>query len=91
MRFMQVYRSSFPSYEGAVVVEDSETSQEKARGYFEAVQAPDGQITIGCFFPGSRWIDAEEDIRNHNLRYYTRDDDWSLRTEGGIRILSDRW
>ena len=91
MRFMQVYRSSFLSYEGAVVVEDNETSQEKARGYFEAVQAPDGQITIGCFFPDGKWSDVEENIGNHNLRYYTRDGGWSLRTEGDIRVLSDRW
>ena len=90
MKFMQAYRSSFPSYEGAVVVEDRENSQEKARGYFEAVQAPDGQITIGCFFPGGRWINAEEDIRDHNLRYYTRDDGWSLQTKGDVRVLSDR-
>lgn len=90
MKFMQAYRSSFPSYEGAVVVEDRENSQEKARGYFEAVQAPDGQITIGCFFPGGRWIDAEEDIRNHNLRYYTRDDGWSLQTKGDVRVLLER-
>ena len=67
MKFMQAYRSSFPSYEGAVVVEDKDTSQEKARGYFEAVQAPDGEITIGCFFPGGAWECAENDIRNHNL------------------------
>lgn len=90
MKFMQVYRSSFPSYEGAVVVEDNETSQEKARGYFEAVQAPDGQITIGCFFPDGKWLDAEEDMRKHNLRYYTRDDGWSLQTKGDVRVLSDR-
>ena len=90
MKFMQVYRSSFPSYEGAVVVEDSEASQEKASGYFEALQAPDGQITIGCFFPGGKWLDAEEDIGNHNLRYYTRDDFWSLQTKGCVRVLSDR-
>ena len=90
MKFMQVYRSSFPSYEGAVVVEDSEASQEKVSGYFEALQAPDGQITIGCFFPGGKWLDAEEDIGNHNLRYYTRDGGWSLQTEGGVRVLSDR-
>ena len=89
MKFMQAYRSSFPSYEGAVVVEDNETSQEKARGYFEAVQAPDGQITIGCFFPDGKRLDAEEDIGNHNLRYYTRDGFWSLQTERGVRVLSD--
>ena len=90
MKFMQVYRSSFPSYEGAVVVEDSEASQEKVSGYFEALQAPDGQITIGCFFPGGKWLDAEEDIGNHNLRYYTRDGIWSLQTKGCVRVLSDR-
>ena len=73
MKFMQVYKSSFPSYEGAVVVEDNETSEEEVSGYFEAVQAPDGQIAIGCFFPGGKWLDAEGDIGNHNLRYYTRD------------------
>ena len=90
MKFMQVYRSSFPSYEGAVVVEDKDTSQEKASGYFEAVQAPDGQITIGCFFPGGKWPDAEEDIGNHSLRYYTRDGFWSLQTKGCVRVLLDR-
>ncbi len=91
MEFMEVYRSSFPSYEGAVVVEDNETSEEKARGYFEAVQAPDGQITIGCFFPHVAWPDAEEDICKHNLRYYTRDGGWSLQTEGCIHVLSRRY
>ena len=90
MKFMQIYGSPFPSYEGAVVVEDKDTSQEKARGYFEAVQAPDGEITIGCFFPGGAWECAENDIRNHNLRYHARDGGWSLQTEGGIFILSER-
>ena len=88
MKVMQVYRSSFPSYEGAVVVEDNGTLREKARGYFEAVQAPDGQIAIGCFFPGGMWGNAEQDIRNNRLRFYTRDGGWTLRTDGAIQVLS---
>ena len=64
--------------------------RKKARGYFEAVQAPDGEITIGCFFPGGVWECAENDILNHNLRYHAREGGWSLRTEGGILILSER-
>ncbi len=89
MKFMQAYRSPFPSYEGSVIVEDNGTSQENISGCFEASQASDGRISIGCRFPGGKWMSAEEDIRKHKLRYYDYDNGWSLQTEGGIH-LSER-
>ena len=88
MKFMQVYGPPLASYEGGVIAGDNETYQE--RGYFEAIQSPNGQITIGCFFPNCAWRNAEEDIRNHNLHYRDYISGWSLHTEEGIH-LSQRW
>ena len=84
MKFMQVYGPPLASYEGGVIAGDNETYQE--RGYFEAVQSPNGQITIGCFFPNYAWKNAEDDIRNHNLRYFDYHSGWSLQTEEGIHL-----
>ena len=84
MKFMPVYGPSLALYEGGVIAGDNETYQE--RGYFEAVQSPNGQITIGCFFPNCAWRNAEENIRNHNLHYRDYNSGWSLHTEEGIHL-----
>lgn len=80
MKFMNQYNRPLVSYEGSVSIEDKGVY---IRGYFEAVQIPEGTIAIGCYFPESSPV-VEPGNVNEDTFEAQDNDGWLLTAEGTI-------
>jgi hypothetical protein len=76
MDILEKYGRSVASYEGGISVNDGEN------GYFEAIQATDGQLTMGCFWPDAK-IAHSLQVGNPEITIDAWDKaGWALTVEG---------
>lgn len=83
MKLTEPYDRRLANYEGAVHVDTGGSFQ--AEGYFEAVQAFNGTIAIGCFF--NEVVHMPTGIVNLTVEAVDKGG-WKLRTEGQIVVPS---
>ena len=76
MDILEKYGRSVASYEGGISVNGGEN------GYFEAIQATDGQLTMGCFWPDAK-IAHSLQVGNPEITIDAWDKaGWALTVEG---------